>query len=185
MAATLILCERNGAFPGKVTENIKNIDWKAIDDTVTPYNNHNASIAVGTNSYTKYNFIKFAGQFSTIGNVKITHSLGSLNSTIKLVSSPTAILNTNKKVYDTPTRIKQQNITPNNISELGSVVNLMIGPATTVDGDPAYTDTKFRIADNTNGQLYSNYFITQLQTTPAVKTGDINTINLRITYDEA
>jgi len=184
MAVTLILCERNGAFPGKITENIKNIDWKAVDDTTTSYNNYNASIAIGTNSYTKYNFIKFAGQFTTIGNVKVTHYKGDLGNTIKLMSSPSATTDNNKKAYNTPSRTKQANITSNNFSDVGSNINLLVGASTTLGGDPAYTDSKSKIADNTNGVIYSNYFITQLQTSPAVKTGDISTVILQITYDE-
>jgi hypothetical protein len=182
MSATVILCERNGVYPGIVSENIHNINWKAVDDSSTLYSNYNASIGLGTNSYTKYNFIKFTGAFTNLGNVKITHFKGKFPDNVILAANNSVELDSQKSSYHTPTRNKTA-ATPNDLTDTNSYINLLVGPHLT-GNDPAFSDTKTKIGDSANGALYTNYFITQLQVRLNAPTGDTEQITFLLSYDE-
>ena len=184
MPATISLCQRNGAVPGVVTQNIANINWKSIDDTTTPYTNYNAVIGLGSNSFTNYAYIKFSGSFTTIGNVSVTHLSGALPSGVKLMSSPTITLDTAKLPYATPDRTVNNAVTSYNLSSVGNGVNLLVGVQGTAS-DPANAPGKTNIASNSGLPLFTNYFVTQIQAGSAALAGDIGNIVLQITYDEA
>ena len=185
MAATVAICERTGTIPGIITENISNINWKAVDDTITPYTNSRAFINVGSNSYAKYNYIRFNGLFTTIANVTITHVSGTLPPNVRLVSSQSIVSDSNKIQFNTPTRTYNTAITSYDISGIGSSVSLLVGPPLSSASDPAYAPNKLILANNTAGALYTNYFVTQLLVGNNVGTGSIGNIVLQITYDEA
>jgi len=182
MSATLSLLERNGPIPGKLTDNVNNTNWKSVDDTTTPYTSYLSLINLGTNSYTKYHCIRFSGQFTTLGNVTMTHLSGVLPNGIKLMSSPSITLDSQKLPYNQPTRTINTGITPTNITAVSSSVNLLIGPANSAD--PATSTNKLNIADNTGTPLYTNYFVTQLQVAKNAETGSIGSIVIQISYDE-
>ena len=182
MSATVSIIERNGANPGRVTENISNINWKAIDDVTTPYTSYLALINQGTNSYTKYIYIKFSGQFTTIANVQIKHLTGTLPTGIKLYTSPSITLDSQKLAYSTPVRTINSAITSNDFSSVGSTVNLLVGVSSS--SDPATSPNKSSVADNTGTPLYTNYFISQLQTSKTATTGNVGPITIQIIYDE-
>jgi hypothetical protein len=183
MPATVSLIERNGTSPGVTTENIANINWKAVDDPITPYTSYQAMISLGTNSFTKYHYIRFNGQFTTIGNVKITHIGGQLPSGMVLMSSPSIGLDSNKLSYNTPTRdINNTGITSFNFTPLGSSVNLLLGPQGSAT-DPAH-GIKSSIVNNSGVPLYTNYFVSQLQVAKNSQAGSIGPIQILISYDE-
>jgi hypothetical protein len=183
MAATITVCERNGIYPGKITENIQSINWKAVDDTTTPYTNFNAVIGLGSNSYTKYNYFRFNGSFTSLGNVQVKHISGSLPAGVRLVSSGSISNDSAKQLYRTPTRSNNGSITSTNISAIDSTINLLVGPAGNAK-DPAANGNKTLINNNTNGSLYTNYFVSQIQVANNAITGDIGPIVLEISYDE-
>ena len=182
MPAVVSVCVRNGLYPGQVTQNVANLNWKAVDDTTTPYTAYNAGIGLGTNSYSVYAYLMFNGQFTSLGNVQITHLSGTLPNNVTLVSSPTITKDSQKLPYSTPTRFNFSNITPNNFSTPGQSVSLLIGPAST--SDPAHSPHKQVVANNYSGSLYSNYFVTQLQAANNASPGTVGPITLQITYDE-
>lgn len=183
MSAIVTICERNGSLPGVVSENISNLNWKAIDDTTTPISSYKSAISLGTNSYTKYNYIRFTGAFTNIGNVSVTHLSGKLPKGVKLMSSPSITLDGSKLLYAKPTRAKNSAITPNDFSEVGAVVRLLVGPQGSAE-DPANAINKLNIGINSSGALFTNYFVTQLQISPTAVTGTLDTVTLQITYDE-
>lgn len=183
MPATLAIIERNGPAPGIIAENVFNIDWKAVDDSFTPYAYYIATIKAGDNSFAKYHYLKFGGQFTTLGNVKITHLSGKLPNGVKLMTSPSISLDGSKLPYSTPNTEINPALTPFNLSGLGASVSLMVGPPQS-NADPAYAAGKLSIADNLNGTLYSNYFISQLQVAETANLGLVGPIVLQISYDE-
>ena len=183
MASTMIICERNGVSPGHTTENIKNMNWKALDDTTTPYSLYTSAIGLGTNSYVKYDYLKFSGSFTSIGNAKVTHISGNLPKGVVLMGSA-SVTDAGKLQYSTPTRLINNTLTPNNISSLNSAINLIIGPQLD-NTDPAYSSTKLNQADNTTGTLYSNYFLTQMQVASNASIGDTGPISMQISWDES
>lgn len=183
MPAIVTICERNGTLPGTVVENINNLNWKAVDDTSTPISSYTTAIGLGTNSYTKYNYIRFSGSFTNVGNVSVTHLSGKLPKGVKLMSSPSITLDASKLLYAKPTRNKDLGITPTDFSNISSVVRLLVGPKG-VTADPANAGNKLNIGINTSGTLFTNYFITQLQVSTTATTGNMDTVTLQITYDE-
>lgn len=182
ISATITICERNGAAPGTATENISQILWKAVDDVTTPYTHYAAAIALGTNSYVKYNYIKFAGVFTTLANVQISHYSGNLPKGVKLVTSSSISLDTDKLSYSSPVRDKLANVS-NNFNNIGATINMLIG--TGVSRDPASDTGKTNTASNTGSAIYTNYFVSQLQIANNAALGDIGPITLQISYDEA
>lgn len=182
MSATITVCERNGAAPGKATEKISNINWKAVDDVTTSFTNYRAVIGLGSNSYVKYNYLKFAGNFTTLGNVRIKHYSGTLPSGVKLVTSPSITNDGQKLAYSTPVRAKDTEHTTNDFTGVGSYVDLLIGAANT--SDPANSTNKLRICSNAGSALYTNYFVSQLQVSSNASIGDVGPVVLEITYDE-
>jgi hypothetical protein len=126
MPATITICERNGAAPGTATENIQQILWKAVDDATTGYTHYTAAIALGTNSYIKYNYIKFSGSYTSLGNVQIKHFAGKLPKGIKLMTSNSISVDGDKLAYATPVRDKVAYVN-NNFTDLGAGVNMLVG----------------------------------------------------------
>ena len=183
MPAVVILCERNGFNPGVTTENINNINWKSIDDVLTPISTTPAAIGLGSNSYAKYNYFKFSGMFTTIANVKITRIAGQFGNGVKLMSSPSMLGDSNRKPYNTPVRFINNGLTPTDLTSLGSSVNLFVGSLLSGTDGPA-SPGKNMVANNMGAPVYTNYFITQIQTSPISETGD-NLIILQLSYDES
>ena len=183
MSATVSLIQRNGTYPGIVTQNVSSINWKAIDDTTTPYTSYNAVIGLGTNSFTQYICVRFSGSFTSVGNVSVTHLSGTLPSGIKLMSSPSITLSSASLPYATPTRSVNNSLTSYNLTGLGSSVDLLVGlPASS--GDAASSPGKSLFTNNVGSPVYTNYFVTQLQTVSTAQAGDIGNIVLQVTYDE-
>ena len=183
MSATLYICERNGSAPGNVTENISVINWKATDNSNSVYLQAGDPVNAGTNSYEKYNYLKFVGNFTSIGNIQITRVSDNLPYGVKLYSSRTASVSTDCFPYSTPVRTQSTKATVD-ISNNGSVVGLLVGPQKG-NVDPAAPGLKSAVGYKlANTALYSNYLVTQLQTTQSAVTNDLTGISLSISYDE-
>jgi hypothetical protein len=182
MAAIISMNERNGISPGTVTQNIPQISWKMVDDSTTPYSSYSSAISLGLNSYTKYVYLVFTGQFTTISNVAITYVSGNLLPGVQLMSSPSLSLDSPLPSYATPTSA-DIGLT-NNISAIGSSVNLLVGPIGS-SSDPATAPNKLVTCNNdpVTGMLVSSYFITQLLTTKYSSTGVIDSINFQVSFN--
>lgn len=179
MSATVTLCQRTGPIPGQITENISAISWKAVDDIATPYDLYRAVLALGSNSYTVYNYLKFTGSFTTIANVTITHSGGTFGNGIKLLANNTLADSSQRIIYGQPTR--SSGLVTTDLTPIGSSVKLMVGTAPTGQDGAGY-DGK---GVSSSGQpVYSSYFVTQLQIAANAQTGDLSNITLQISYDE-
>lgn len=80
MAATTTWYEQNGTATGSpahgTESTVTNCDWKSADSATTT--RAAAPVAEGENSYHKYNYVKFAGTFNEISNVKFAHTAGTL-----------------------------------------------------------------------------------------------------------
>ena len=184
MPATIILSERNGTTPGISTDNVTSINWKATDDPNYQYTNSSNVILAGTNSYEKYQYLVFGGDYSSITNVTVSHVAGVLPKGAKLMITPGISNDNDRAVYSKPTQLTSTKATYD-LSAIGAGVQLLVGPWTN-GADPAASSGKAYMQNKPDtGQLYSNYFITQLQTTTLVTSGDIAQISLLISFDES
>lgn len=64
MASTQTFSEGNGASAGTETINRAEMNWKNIDDSTTAYSS--SVITAGSNSFTKYQAIVFAGTYNSL-----------------------------------------------------------------------------------------------------------------------
>jgi hypothetical protein len=193
MPATATWCERNGAAPGSETSGIPSIDWKAIDDpgVTTPFTDPTAIIAAGTASYHKYDYIKFTGTFTTIGNVKFINQTGLTATGVTIHCQRTMTADSDRLPYTQPSRtIDNINITPTPFSTAATIVGVYVGGASADGVDGAASNGKANFANKPtsgfNGNaLYTNYLCTQIQTTNLTSPGAIGAITLAVQYDES
>lgn len=171
MAATATWQEDNGAatgspLKGSVRTDAPNYNWKSVDNVPTSYTN--ASIIAGQNSYPKYQFIKFTGSFTQISAGRFAHTAGSLGPGLNLVGKVTSI-------YETPSRSALSGVTNMNATTAvgnGATVNFSTtGP----EGASSYS---------ISGPGYTQYLVTQLQTTAAAAAGDIPTQTFTFQWNE-
>lgn len=171
MAATAVWQEDNGTATGTPPKGTKRanatqVDWKSVDDIATPRTI--ATIIAGQHSFHKYQFVKFTGTFNQISAGKFTHTAGSLGAGVTLVGKITS-------TYATPTRAAlsgSTNITSTTAINSGQAVNF----STT---GPEGTATSTLTAAG-----YSQYCVTQLQTTAAAAAGDVGSQTLTFQWNE-
>ena len=171
MAATAVWQEDNGTATGTPLKGTKRanatqVDWKSVDDIATPRTT--ATIIAGQHSFHKYQFVKFTGTFNQISAGKFTHTAGSLGAGVTLVGKITS-------TYATPTRAAlsgSTNITSTTAINSGQAVNF----STT---GPEGTATSTLTAAG-----YSQYCVTQLQTTAAAAAGDVGNQTLTFQWNE-
>ncbi len=187
MAATFTWNERNGASPGSETAGVGNINWKAVDDTTTAYSNSNAVIAAGTNSYTKWQYGKFTGAYNTISNVLYIHQSGVFGAGVTLRCQKSMTQDSDRLSYITPSRVADNvNITPVDFTGVGTSVTVYVGDLEAgVDGAASSGKAAAANKPGVSGTLWTNYLVTQLQTTGLAAPGDTAPITIRLQYDES
>lgn len=192
MAATAVWCERNGSGSGTETANVANVNWKAIDDAgdTTLYNNVSAVVAAGTNSMHKYQYIKFTGTYSTISNVKFINQTGISAAGVTLRCQRTMAADADRLAYAQPARSADNvSLTPFDFTSNAANVNLYVGGATSNGADGAGSSGKAASASKpatgfNSNELYTNYFVTQLQVASNAAAGTLGPITLAVQYDE-
>ena len=170
MAATTTWYEQNGTAsgsPASGTEStISSCDWKSVDDSTT--SRASAPVLAGSNSYHKYIYLKFTGTFNQISAVKFAHTAGTLGTGISLKSKVTS-------TYATPATTALASATditsPTAIGSGASVLLSTTGP----NGSTSASQTS---------SCYTQYIVTQVQTTTAANAGDSGTVTLTVQYNE-
>lgn len=171
MSATTTWLEQNGAAtgtPAHGTEStISSCDWKSVDDTTTP--RASAPVLAGENSYDKKIYLKFTGTFNQISAVKFAHTAGTLGTGISLVGKVTS-------TYTAPSVAALSSAsditTPTSI---GSGASVLLGTSGPNDANPSASQTS---------QCYTQYLVTQVQTTTTAAAGDSGTATLTVQYNE-
>lgn len=175
MAATFAFSEDNGPAVGSPakgtnrTPNITDCNWKNIDDTTTAYNA--APIAIGANSFEKFLFGYFIGTFTTILNGLWAHTAGSFGTGITLKGTVSS-------TYTTPGTATNAALTTDMtaVTAIGSGQAVLFGGI----GPEAAGKASSSVANPT----YSQYLITQIQSTGSVAPGDTATVTLSFQYSE-
>jgi hypothetical protein len=181
MAATFEFQEDNGPATGSPakgttrTGNRTERNYKAIDDSTTPYSDAAAIIVAGLNSMTKYQFGRFTGTFNQI-----------LNGLWSLHTAPSGALATGltlkgkvQSTYATPARVTDSGMS----SPIDFTTAVAIGAGQTV----LFSTVGPEDASPSSGIVaagYSQYLVGQLQTSTAAAAGDIATITETLQYDE-
>ena len=171
MSATTTWYEQNGTAAGSpaagTESTVSSCDWKNIDDTTT--SRASSPVEAGTNSFSKYNYLGFSGTFNQISAVKWAHTAGTLGTGISLVGKVTS-------TYSTPstTALSSTSDMTSPVS-VSSGASVLLGTSGPNDANPSASQTT---------SCYTQYLVTQVQTTSAAASGDSGQVTLTVQYNE-
>lgn len=171
MAATTNWYEQNGTATGSpahgTESSISSCDWKSVDNTTT--SRASAPVLAGANSYTKYIYLKFSGTFNQISAVKFAHTAGTLGTGISLKNKITS-------TYETPSTSAMSGSTDiTSTTAIGSGASVLLSTS-----GPNGTST----SSSQTTTCYTQYIVTQVQTTSSASAGDSGTVTLTVQYNE-
>lgn len=171
MTATTTWYEQNGTATGSpahgTESTISSCDWKSVDDSST--SRASAPVLAGSNSYNKYIYLKFSGQFNQISAVKFAHTSGTLGTGISLKSKITS-------TYTTPATSALSSATDiTSTTPVASGASVLLSTTGPNGANPAASQTT---------TCYTQYIDTQVQTTNAANAGDSGTVTLTVQYNE-
>jgi hypothetical protein len=181
VAATFKFDEDNTS--GKTrTSDVRSCNWRSNDAnsgtaTTGDVTYRNNPITAGNSSFIKYQYGEFsAGGFTTISNGKFGHTAGAMDTGVTLLGQVVSS-------YTTP--VATPLVVGGNIKDMSAVdASLSTGnsPAvlfstTAPDGSTAATLTG-------GAAGFTQYLVTQLQTTTGAAPGDTSTYTLTLRYDE-
>lgn len=171
MAATTTWYEQNGTATGSPAGGTPTVvttcDWKSVDDATTT--RAAAPVAAGENSYNKYNYVYFSGAFNEISDVKFAHTAGTLGTGISLKGKISS-------TYTTPATTAMTGAT-----DITSTTPISSGMS--VDLSTSGPNGTSHAASQTTA-CYTQYIITQVQTTASAAAGDSGTATLTVQYNE-
>ena len=171
MAATTTWYEENGSATGSPAHGTPTVvttcDWKSVDSATTT--RAAAPVAAGSNSYHKYNYVKFTGVFNEISDAKFAHTAGTLGTGISLKGKITS-------TYATPATSALSGST--DITGTTPIASGMAVLLSTVGPQGAGATASI------NAEGYTQYIVTQVQTTSSAAAGDSGTATLTVQYNE-
>lgn len=174
MAATFDWQEDNGTATGSPAKGATRatgrteVNWKNIDDSTTAYSS--SPITAGNNSFPKNLFGKFTGTFNEISAGLFAHTAGTLGTGLTLKGKVTS-------TYTTPSTTALSGSTDMSATKA-------IGSGATVLFGAAGPEASGKAASSTAATAYSEYLITQLQSTGSAAAGDTATLTLTLQYSE-
>lgn len=163
MASTQTWSEYNGAGQTETTSRTE-CNWKNIDDSTTAYSS--SPITAGSNSFTKYQALKFAGTWNSLSS--LTYKIDN-NAPATGVSIVGAVVTS----YTTPSTTASGDSA---MSTTGASANF--NSSTTPFGAGTASTTA-------GGTMYANALRTQLQTTGSAGPGDIASRTITATWTES
>lgn len=169
MAANTTFFTDNGAAAGNPASGttrtvVTDFNWKNIDDASTVYSS--SPITAGNNSYEKFLFCGFSGSFNQISAGLWQHTGGNLGAglVVKCVISGTG-----QGSYTTPATTTNANLT-RDLTQTG-----LISTGLTVLFGAAGPAESGKNSSTVSNPAFSQYLISQLQTTVAASPGDTTT----------
>ena len=171
MAATTNWYEQNGTATGSpahgTESSISSCDWKSVDDSTT--SRASAPVLAGANSYIKYIYLKFSGTFNQVSAVKFAHTSGTLGTGISLMGKITS-------TYETPSTSAMSGSTDiTSTTAIGSGASVLLSTT-----GPNGTST----SSSQTTTCYTQYIVTQVQTTSSASAGDSGAATLTVQYNE-
>jgi hypothetical protein len=143
-------------------------NWKNTDDYATAYSA--SPIVAGTNSFPNYQCGKFTGTFNTISNCVWAHTAGTCGTGVTLAGKVTS-------TYATPTTSAISGSTDMSTAiSIGSGASVSFSTVGPEGASPTSTLT---------AAGFTQYLVTQLQTTISAASGDISALTTSIRYDES
>ena len=168
MASTQSWSEGNGTTAGTETASRTDCNWKNIDDSTSAYSSYPINSTTNSNSFTKYQMIKFAGTWNTLSSLtyKIDNATPATGLTIvgSVVSAGT-----------TPSTSSSGDGTMSTTGLSANFVASTFGYGTGTSTSSA------------SGNMYAQALRTQLQTTSSYAggPGDISSRTITATWTES
>jgi len=175
MAATFEFEEDNGTATGSPPKGTTRTaartecNWKNVDDSVTTYSS--APLTAGNNSYEKWTFGHFTGTFTTILSGLWAHTAGTFGTGLTLKGAITTS-------YTTPATAANAALTTDMTTPIA------IGSGAAVWFGATGPEAAGKAASSTANPTYSQYLVTQLQTTSSAAAGDTVTATFTLQYQE-
>lgn len=166
MAATATWYERNGVVGSTTDTAVNDCDWKGADDATASRATY--PVTAGENSYHKNNFVKFTGTFNQISNVLFAHTAGTLGTGLTLKAKVTTTY-----TQGAATALADStDITATSLISAGMAVTLGTSDPTTASSASIATEG------------YTEFIVTQVQSTASAAAGDSGAVTLTVQYDE-
>lgn len=176
MAATFEFMEDNGAATGSPTRGTSttaartDVNWKNVDDaTSTAYSG--STITGGNNSFEKWMYAHFSGSFTLISSCLWAHTATAFGTGLTLKGVVTS-------TYTTPATTTNAALTTTMTSAIAIAGGAAVLFSTT--GPYAASPTSTLAAAG-----YSQYLVTQLQTTNLAAPGDTASVTFTLQYSES
>lgn len=150
------------------TTGVTAVNWKNSGVYADAYGSF--PITAGNNSFEKYLFGKFTGTFNLISGGKFAHTAGTLGTGLTLVSK----IGTTYATPSTGAVAGSTDIT--SITAIGSGAAVQFGATG--------PEAAGKASSSSNATTYSEYLITQLQTTGSASAGDTTSVTLTLRYLE-
>jgi hypothetical protein len=126
-------------------------------------------VLAGANSYNKFIYLKFSGTFNQVSAVKFAHTSGTLGTGISLKGKITS-------TYTTPATSALASATDiTSTTAVGSGASVLLSTSGPNGANPAASQTS---------QCYTQYIVTQVQTTASASAGDSGSVTLTVQYNE-
>lgn len=184
MAATFNWCEDNGSATGSPahgttqsgfgadTHYPTDVNWKNVDDNTTNSGTAYSSspITAGNNSYEKFQYGHFTGTFNQVLSGLYAHTATAFGTGLTLKGTVTSS-------YTTPSTTANSNLTTDMTSAISIGSGLGVNFSTT--GPYAASPTSTLSAAG-----YTQYLVTQLQTTGSAAAGDTAQVTMTLQYQE-
>lgn len=182
MAATFSWWEDFGPTNNITTvQDVTDVDWKNSPDPEDSYAAF--PITAGANSYERWQYGVFTGDFNNVLNGKFAHTQGEFVVGKFTLKGPKSMSqDSDRLAYAQPSTSANANLVTNltATSLIGSGIDVWFGPT-----GPAASGKAVSAASVPAGEVFTNYLTTQLQTDATAPAGDLDSaITLTLQYDE-
>lgn len=164
MASTQTWAEGNGTSAATYTDSRTDCNWKNIDDSTTAYSS--SPITAGSNSYTKYQAVKFAGTWNSLSALtyKVDTATPGTGLTVKA-----AVVSSGATPSTTTSGDSTASTTGTSANFVSSSSMFGTGTSTSTAG----------------GTMYAQAYRTQLQTTSSAAAGDTSSVTITASWTES
>lgn len=182
MSAFFNFAEDNGTAIGSPargttrTTGVANVNWKSVDDVNTVYTS--APITAGQNSYEKFQFGVLTGSFNEIKSGIWQHTAGSLGDGMTLKGDVSTTYTTPSQT--TNAALTSDMTTPGAIGTGYAVLFGTVGPNATGKAVASVGET----ISPWGNVVYTEYLISQLQTTTDAAPGDTSSLTFTFQWTE-
>lgn len=182
MAATFEWDEDTGTQTGSPlkgttrTHGVTDVNWKNSGTQGTAYSA--APITAGNNSFDKWQFGHFSGTFNEISAGLFAHTATAFGAGLTLKGPTPMTADGDNETYRTPAATANANLSVDMTSAIS------IGSGSAVWFGATGPEATGKAASMTTNPCYTNWLVTQLQTTGSAAAGDTATVTLTLQYNE-